>query len=314
MIRWLVVGTGMAGRCHLAAVARTPEAQLAGVVTAKQSPQGVGPVFHDLSQAIAATNPDAVILATPHATHVPLALHIIERGIPLLCEKPAGRNAADAQRILNAAAQAGVSVGMVLNQRAACHHRWLHELITSGELRPASIAFRGTLGRLTGWHGDAELAGGGVLRSIGVHYLDLLRWWLGEPDSLLAVTDGADAENVAAVAMTFPDGALGTLHVTAVGDRGTGPMSCVIESATARVILNGHVISQLHGLAEPPPAEPPDSAFMFGPGHLAILADATAALISGAPLPISLAEAWPSLALVDRAYASATALRNKGHD
>jgi predicted dehydrogenase len=304
----------MAGRCHVAAIAQTPDAELAGVVTAHQSPADVGPVFHDLSRAIAATNPDAVILATPHGTHVPLALRVIEHGLPLLCEKPAGRNVADAQRILAAAARAQVSVGMVLNQRAARHHLWLKERIAGGELRPASIAFRGTLGRLSGWHGDAEQAGGGVLRIIGVHYLDLLRWWLGEPDTLVAITGGGDAENVAAVAMTFANGAVGTLHLTAVGDRGIGPMSCVIESSAARVILSGHVISQFHGLATPPPAEPADSAFIFGPGHLAIVADATAALLRDEPLPISLADALPSLALVDRAYASAAAGRDKNSE
>jgi predicted dehydrogenase len=305
MIRWLVVGTGLAGRCHLAAIDRVPGADLAGVVTLEQPPPGIGPAYQDLRQALAETSPDAVILATPHDTHVPLALAVIEHGLPLLCEKPAGRNANDAQHILGAAAQAGVSVGVVLNQRAARHHRWIHELIAGGELSPCSISFNGTLGRLTGWHGDALQAGGGVLRSIGLHYLDLLRWWLGEPDTLWATTGGGNAEDVASVTMEFSNGAMGTLQLTAVGKHSVGPINCVIEARAARVILSGHVIASLEGLPAPPPAEAPDSAFMFGPGHLGVIADATAALLAGRPLPISLTDALPSLALVDRAYACA---------
>jgi predicted dehydrogenase len=304
MIRWLVVGTGMAGRCHLAAIARIPQAELAGAVTLEPLP-GVGPLYQDLPTALAETAPDAVILATPHATHVPLALAVIERGLPLLCEKPAGRNARDAQRIVGAATDAGVSVGVVLNQRAERHNRWLHELIASGLFYPSSVAFSGTLGRLTGWHGDESQAGGGVLRSIGVHYLDLLRWWLGEPKTVRAVTGGGGAENVATVAMTFSRGAIGTLQLTAVGERGIGPMSCVIEAPSARVTLNGHAISEVNGLPTPPTAEPADAAFLFGPGHLRVVADATAALLAGLPMPISLTDALPSLALVDRAYACA---------
>ncbi len=305
MIRWLVVGAGRAGQCHLAAIARIPEAELAGIVTLDPPPAGVAPVYRELTRALAETTPDAVILATPHATHLPLALAIIDRGLPLLCEKPAGRNADDARRILAAGARQDVPVGVVLNQRGAAHHRWIRRLITDGELKPLAVTFQGALGRLSGWNMDPEQAGGGVLRSIGLHYLDLLRWWLGEPHALAAVTGGGAAEDRAVVSMRFANAAIGSLQLTALGATSTGPVTCLIEAPPVRIMLSGHVISHLEGLPEPPPAEPADPALMFGPGHLTVVAQATEALLANRELPISLADALPSLELVDRAYALA---------
>lgn len=304
MIRWLVVGAGKAGQCHMAAIANEPLAELAGVVSLEPAPAGCNSVYAELSQAAAKTSPDAVVLATPHDTHLPLALEIFGLGLPLLCEKPVGRNADEARRVLAAAQAAGVAVGVVLNQRAVAHHRWINSLIASAQLKPRCVTFSGTLERLHGWHADAARAGGGVLRVIGLHYLDVMRWWLGEPDTLVAATAGGASEDQVNVTMRFPGGAVGRLDLTAQADRSAGPVTCNIEAADARVVLNGHVVTQAENLPTPPPPEADDPGLLFGPGHQAVISEASAALAAGDELPVTLVEALPSLALVDRVYAS----------
>jgi predicted dehydrogenase len=305
VIRWLLVGTGQAGRCHLEAIARTAEANLAGVVTRDLPPPGVGPVFPALGDAVRAVAPDAVILATPHDTHLALALEALDLGLPVLCEKPVGTRVEDARQILQAATRTGLPVGVVLNQRAALQHRWIHGLIGSGAVQPRSIRFSGAFARLGGWHADPERAGGGLLRVIGLHYLDLMRWWLGEPETVAAVTGGGPAENRADVLLRFAAGAIGSLYLSAVRHRSAGPVRCVIEAPAAKLTLAGHLITHAAGLPEPPAAEPWEPALAYGPGHEAIVAEATAALAQGRALPIPLEDALGSLELLERVYRAA---------
>ena len=302
MIRWLLVGTGQAGRCHLEAIARTPEAELAGVVTQDPPPPGASPVFHELGEAVSAVAPDAVILATPHDTHRALALQALDLGLPVLCEKPAGTSTEDTRQIAQAAARARLPVGVVLNQRATIHHRWIHRLISRGAFQPRSVRFSGALGQLGGWHADAPRAGGGLLRVIGLHYLDLMRWWLGEPAAVTAVISGEPAEDRADVLLRFAEGAIGSLHLTALRDRAAGPMRCVIEAQAASLVLEGHIITEVKGLPKPPTPEPLDPALPFGPGHQTIVAEASAALSRDGELPISLAQALGTLDLVEQVY------------
>ena len=54
-----------------------------------------------------------------------------------------------------------------------------------------------------------------------------------------------------------------------------------------------------------PAPEEDDTALIFGPGHQAVINEASAALAAGRGFPVTLADALPSLALVDRAYACA---------
>jgi len=77
---------------------------------------------------------DAVVIATPPATHVPLGLEAIRAGKHVLIEKPLAVTAAGAQELMEAAKDAGVTlmVGHTFEYNGAV---WmLRELVQSGEL------------------------------------------------------------------------------------------------------------------------------------------------------------------------------------
>jgi hypothetical protein len=71
-------------------------------------------------------------------------------------------------------------------------------------------------------------------------------------------------------------------------------------------------VTHVANLPEPPPLEPADPAFPYGPGHLAVIRESTARLAAGDGFPVTLADALPSLRLVERAYASARAAAGTG--
>jgi len=289
----------------MAAIGFAPGATLAGSVGLESPPDPAVPHFADLGAALSALRPDAVVIATPHDTHHALGLQALEAGVPTLFEKPVGLSTAEARALAGVAAAHGVSAGAVLNQRACRHHAWIAELVRAGRFRPCFVGFSGALARLGGWHADPRRAGGGVLRTIGLHYVDLLRWWLGEPQSVAALLAGAPAEDRCAVALRFADGALGSLQLAATAARSLGPVRTVLEGEGARLELVGHAIVRAEGLdAEPPPLEVQQPGLAYGPGHLAVIDAASAALAAGRPFPVTLDDALRSLALVDRLYAA----------
>jgi predicted dehydrogenase len=302
VINWLVAGAGLAGRCHIAAIEHTDGAALAGIIDPHFAGPAPAPVYASLEAALAQSKADALIIATPNDRQAKLARAAIAAGVPVLCEKPVGVSLAEACALNDTARITGVPVGVVLNQRAQRHSRWIQGLIQNGDLRPQKIIFSGDLARLTGWHGDPARSGGGVLRMIGLHYLDVLLWWLGPPQEVQASLSGAPQDDRIEVTLSFASGSEAHLQINAVKDKATGPVTCVLEGEGVRIEMWGHEITSLAGLPDPPPPEPVEAAFFFGPGHLTVVAEATAALAQGQPFPVPLSEALPVLTLIEQIY------------
>ncbi|WP_158815005.1 Gfo/Idh/MocA family oxidoreductase [Methylocapsa sp. S129] len=102
-----VIGTGVMGSEHARLIRRqTPGAHLAGVFDADgaraQAAAAGAPVFSDPRSLIASNHIEAVIIASPDATHAELTLACLEAGKPVLCEKPVASSAAEALRVVQA--------------------------------------------------------------------------------------------------------------------------------------------------------------------------------------------------------------------
>jgi predicted dehydrogenase len=134
-----VVGAGAWGRNHVRTVAGLAEAELAGVCDAdakvrerlaRQYPAAL--VTGDLSALLGAV--DAVIVASPAATHATIARQVIEAGKPVLVEKPFALNGADAEALARLGADRKVPVlaGHLLVYHPAVER--LRELVQTGEL------------------------------------------------------------------------------------------------------------------------------------------------------------------------------------
>lgn len=303
VIRWLVLGSGRAARCHVAAINLAEGARLAGMVARRAVDLGEVPVFHDLSDALAGLQPDAVVIATPHDHHVAAATTALSAGIPVLCEKPVGRNALEAADILRLAAQRDTPVGVVLNQRACRHAAWIQRQIAAGEFACRAASISVTIPKLKGWNAEPARTGGGGLRTVGLHYLDLLCWWFGPPTWIAASLAGGPNDDVAQLLLRFAGDVQATLTVTAVGERFLSAPQILLQADRASIQLRAHAITQLHGLADPPELEPDREALLFGPGHLAVIQAATDGLLAGRGFPVPLADAMPLLQLLDEIYA-----------
>jgi len=128
---------------------------------------------------------EAVVVATFNKNLLPVTLDALMNGKQVLCEKPLGRNAEEAEAMVRAATRHNRILKVGFNHR---HHPALwqaHELAQSGKIGAlmsirAAYGHGGRPGYDQEWRGNPDLAGGGELLDQGVHIVDLCRWFLGD--------------------------------------------------------------------------------------------------------------------------------------
>ena len=138
-IRVATIGAGSWGRNHVRNLATLPEAELVAVCDLSEARRaavqrqypGVR-VTADHSEALDLA--EAVVIATPATSHAELALQAIERGMPVLVEKPLALSVRDAESVAEASEARGVPVvtGHLLLFHSAVEK--LQQLIDDGEL------------------------------------------------------------------------------------------------------------------------------------------------------------------------------------
>jgi predicted dehydrogenase len=137
------------------------------------------------------------ILATPPRFHREQAEACFAAGLDVLCEKPLASTAAEADAMVTAATQSGRKLAAGHYKRFMPAHRAIKSFIeanTFGRLLRVEIAEGGKFSwpAATDSFFRREQTPGGVLLDIGVHVLDLLLWWLGEPASFTYADDARD--------------------------------------------------------------------------------------------------------------------------
>ena len=222
-LRLAVAGAGLIGRAHVERIHDHDDCLLAGVadpspVAADVARAAGVPLFEELPTMLDALRPDGVILATPNALHVPGALQCIDRGIPVLVEKPVADTLDDAHRLASAAAAARVPVLVGHHRRHSRVLETARAVIASGRLgRIVAVNGSATFHKPAGYFRDGPWRtrpGGGPILINLVHEIDNLRMLLGEVDQVQAMSSNAargfEVEDTAAIGLRFRSGALGT--------------------------------------------------------------------------------------------------------
>lgn len=132
---------------------------------------------------------DAVYIATPHISHQELTVMCLEKGVPVLCEKPLGLNLREVERMVSVARERGVYLMEALWTRFLPSTLKIKELIDSGAigqlegvrsdfgfLAPAATSGDFSRNRIL----NPEL-GGGALLDIGIYPQFLAQFLLGAP-------------------------------------------------------------------------------------------------------------------------------------
>lgn len=202
MVRMGVVGIGNMGRSHIVHLieGKIKDAKLTAVCDIRpdrlawMNEQGYGDVkqFDNAEAMIKSGEVDAVMVATPHYDHPPIAICALQNGVHALIEKPAGVYTKQVREMNEVAQKSGKVFGIMYNQRTNPVYQKVRQLVQTGELgtlkraiwiitnwyRPQAYHDSG------GWRSTWKDEGGGALINQCPHQLDLWWWILGMPQKL----------------------------------------------------------------------------------------------------------------------------------
>jgi predicted dehydrogenase/nucleoside-diphosphate-sugar epimerase len=207
-LRVAIIGCGaVARRCHLPALALTPELTLGALVdtniehaqeTLAMWIEGGGTAGVGVATSVADVidQIDAAIVCTAHASHVDISLDLLDAGKHILVEKPLATTVADATRLVARARELGLVAAVGHVRRLFPAVSWVRNVLASGVLGSIeSVEWKE--GSPYGWDLASpsmfrrDLAGGGVTLETGAHVFDILATWFGEDYTVACYRDNS---------------------------------------------------------------------------------------------------------------------------
>ena len=128
---------------------------------------------------------DGIVIATPSALHAGQAVAALRKGHAVFCQKPLGRNAAEAAETIAAARQANRLLGVDMSYRFAAACRAVRDVVARGEIGDVyagELVFHNAYGPDKSWFYDRALSGGGCVLDLGIHLVDMALWTLDFPE------------------------------------------------------------------------------------------------------------------------------------
>jgi predicted dehydrogenase len=243
-----VVGLGRIGKVHARnLVETTRSARLVRVMDADESAarscaEALGVPWSTCWDDLAADpSVEAVVIATPVASHARLIRRAAAAGKHVLCEKPLALDAGEAIDAIEAARDAGVVLQVGFQLRSDPDIADVRDKLVAGNL--GAVRFLRASLRDMEPPSVRYLAGSGGLYLDGaVHTLDLARWIVGEIATVTAVDAVAPGSPAAAagdvdsavIAVRFADGAVGVLEHSRVAGYG---FECRVEVVGSRAAV-----------------------------------------------------------------------------
>jgi len=186
-LRLAFLGTGWIGRNRMQALISSGLAEAVAIADPSEQMRDEAIVLAPEAAAVEtldellAFEPDGVVIATPSAMHAAQAIEVLQRGIPVFCQKPLGRNAAEVAAVLAAARSADRLIGVDFSYRKTRGIGIIHDILRSGELGEifaVDLQFHNAYGPDKDWFYDRSQSGGGCVMDLGVHLVDLALWML----------------------------------------------------------------------------------------------------------------------------------------
>lgn len=185
------------------------------------------PFESDLEATLNRDDVDAVVVNATTNIHRDVILAAVNHGKHVFTEKALAVNLAEAREITAAVQASDIKFMISLPSRVRPETLFAREAIDKGwlgdiTLMRARVAHSAALDKWfkggSLWFGDEELAGGGSLFDLGCHTVDIMRWLLGPPASMVAkiqnYSGAYDIDDQAIAVAEFKSGAMGILDVS----------------------------------------------------------------------------------------------------
>jgi len=255
VVRLGVIGTGGMGQGHLASMKDIDEVQLTAIcdidpAVAERLGNEYGvPYFLKHEELLASGLCDAVIIATPHPFHSPIAIDAFRAGLHVLSEKPISEKVSAGDAMIAAAKASGKTFAVMFQLRTYPAMMKAMEIVRNGELgkifRTTMISpeYRSQAYYDSGtWRATWTGEGGGIMMNQAPHITDMFINLAGMPSEVYGRTEtrihNIEVEDLAEAMLKYPDGGSG-FYYCSTNESGPGQMIEVFGDKGKLVYRNG---------------------------------------------------------------------------
>lgn len=323
-IRWGVIGAGdvfehksgpalyQTSNSELVAVMRTNAAK------AEQTAQrhGAERWYTDASSLVNDPDVNAVYIASPHYLHPEHVYLVAHAEKTVLCEKPLGVNPAQAQHCVEVCSQHSVSLTVAYYRRFWDITQAMLKYLRDGAIGEVVAAraqvtdFFSPTDERTWLHSRAK-SGGDALANVGAHWVDLIRYLLGEVTDVMAYCSfkfsgdaaekGNKTDDTSVTEMQMANGALVSLIIT----RRTPIVTNEIDIFGTEGRLYAGPLSDGRLIVHRRARDPEIMLFpRRGVMHSELIAELVPRLLRGEPSPLPGEEAVAAWQVMEAAYRS----------
>lgn len=217
-----IIGCGVMGMTYAYNLGKMPGVQVSGVADliqerADQAATASGAnSYTDWEDMLEKERPETVAVCVPTYLHKTFVLKLAERGLHVICEKPAALTLEDAQEMEAVCLSHGVRLFIGHVVRFFPSYRNAYEQVRAGKLGEAKMAHFKRYGSypqgIDHWYHDRAKSGG-VIMDLMIHDIDFACWLFGDVESVYAsITEPSLSEmEYAQVTMKFSSGAIANL-------------------------------------------------------------------------------------------------------
>lgn len=273
--------------------------------------------YHELEDILALDAVDGVVVNAPTNMHRDVMVAAAQAGKHIFTEKSLTITLSDATDVLNAVQDANIKFMISFPSRVRPEILFAKRVIDEGWLGDVTlmrtrIAHNAALDKwFSGgslWFGEEEKAGGGAFFDLGCHRVDIMRWFLGDPSSVVTqmqnFSGAYDIDDNMVSVVKFRNNALGVLDVSWVHRSGPNPLEIygtegylgidvapngpriqLISSKVSMGDLSGYVIPSHLPAALPMP-----------------LNQWVSAIKDGTPMTINIFDGWNLVQLMEGCY------------
>lgn len=239
-VRVALIGFGGMGRIYAKMIhaGMIPELRLTGVCCRNASGQELlRKDFPDVciyadtdDMAAHEADFDAVIIVTPHTSHIPIGLQMAQLGKHILMDKPAGISAGEVEVLVRYCEDHALTFSMIFHNRCLPAFAKAREMVRAGALGKLhravwvcnswyrTPAYHRSAPWRSSWNGEC----GGLMINQNPHYLDMWNWFFGLPDKVYAALEFGryndfQVDDAADVQFFYDSGFHGTM-ISATGE------------------------------------------------------------------------------------------------
>ncbi|MBI5219163.1 MAG: Gfo/Idh/MocA family oxidoreductase [Bacteroidia bacterium] len=213
------------------------------------------PYYTDYKEMLRKEDIDVVNILTPSGCHWDIAIDAMNSGKHVVVEKPMALKIRRADLMIEAADRNGVKLFVVKQNRfnsAVVKTREALEKGRFGKLVLGTVRVRWSRDQSyynqESWRGTWAYDGG-VLTNQASHHIDLLQWFFGDVESVMAMTSTAlvniEAEDTGVAIIKFTNGALGIVEATTATRPKDLEGSFSVLGEKGSVVIGGFAVNQI---------------------------------------------------------------------